>query len=89
MMTRIINENKGKLNLHSLENMFGSRLTSKMIRKYQFTNNKFLRRYAVVERRYAYRKVDMKKIPTVFQTHNGWRTRGNYLYGLALYFAII
>jgi len=48
MVTRIINENKGKLNLHSLENMFGSRLTSKMIRKYEFTNNKFLRRYAIV-----------------------------------------
>lgn len=51
MVNRVINENKGKLNLHELENRFGSRLTSKMIRKYEFTNNKFLKKYSAIERR--------------------------------------
>lgn len=60
-----------------------------MIRKYEFTNNKFLKKYGLIERRYVSFKLGTKKALTLLINTNGSKIRENYFYGSASSSAII
>jgi len=38
IIKEVINQNKGKFNIYKLENLFGSCLTSKIMRKYEISS---------------------------------------------------
>lgn len=81
----VISSNKGKVNLHELEQRFGSRLTSKMLRKYEISNHKFLRKFAALQKRYVFPHAGISGAKGLSPAGRGPKTSANSSYGSVFY----